>query len=53
LMIPRLRLRVVCGFGDMIANFSPTSAFSSVLLPALGRPRMHTNPEWKDMRIGY
>jgi hypothetical protein len=52
-MIPRMRLRVVCGFGDMMANFSPTSAFSSVLLPALGRPRMHTNPEWKDIRIGY
>ena len=52
-MIPRMRLRVVCGFGEMMASFSPTSAFSSVLLPALGRPRMQTNPEWKDMGIGY
>src|SRR6266403_1717894 len=53
LMIPRMRLRVVWGFGEMIAIFSPTSAFSSVLLPALGRPRMQANPEWKDMRVGY
>src|SRR5580658_2977779 len=37
----------------MMANFSPTSAFSSVLLPALGRPNMQTNPEWKDITIGY
>jgi len=47
LMMPRMRLRVVCGFGEMMASFSPTSALSSVLLPALGRPRMQTNPEWK------
>src|SRR5258708_36653720 len=53
LMIPRMRLRVVCGFGEMMASFSPTSAFSSVLLPALGRPRIQTNPEWKDMGLGY
>src|SRR5437660_6040993 len=51
LMIPRMRLRVVWGFGEMMASFSPTSALSSVLLPALGRPRMQTNPEWKDIRI--
>src|ERR1700688_3680530 len=50
LMIPRMRLRVVCGFGEIIASFSPTSAFSSVLLPALGRPSMQTNPEGKDMK---
>src|SRR5882762_10742278 len=53
LMIPRMRLRVVCGFGEIMASFSPTSAFSSVLLPALGRPRMQTNPEWKDMGLEY
>src|SRR5258708_26676148 len=53
LMIPRMRLRVVCGFGEMMASFSPTSAFSSVLLTALGRPRIQTNPEWKDMGLGY
>ena len=44
-MIPRMRLRVVCGLGLMMASFSPTSAFSSVDLPAFGRPRMQTNPE--------
>src|SRR5215470_5243069 len=42
-----MRLRVVCGFGVTMATFSPTSAFSSVLLPALGRPMMETNPERK------
>ena len=47
--IPRMRLRVVCGLGLMMASFSPTNAFSSVDLPALGRPRMQTKPEWKDM----
>src|ERR1700690_1559547 len=52
LMMPRIRLRVVWGFGEIIASFSPTSAFNSVLLPALGRPRIQTNPEWNDIRIG-
>src|SRR5580704_329521 len=40
-----MRFRVVCGLGEMIASFSPTSALSKVDLPALGRPRMHTKPE--------
>jgi hypothetical protein len=30
-----------------MATFSPTSAFSSVLLPALGRPKIETNPDFK------
>src|SRR4029077_11392271 len=42
-----MRLRVVCGLGLMMASFSPTKALSSVDLPALGRPRIQTNPEWK------
>src|ERR1700689_3721505 len=42
-----MRLRVVCGLGEMIASFSPTSALSRVDLPALGRPRMQTKPERK------
>src|SRR5580698_681193 len=29
-----------------MASFCPTMAFSSVDLPALGRPRMATNPAW-------
>ena len=33
--------------GATIAILAPTSAFSSVDLPALGRPRMETNPETK------
>src|SRR5450631_345305 len=48
-MMPRMRLRVVCGLGLMMASFSPTRALSKVDLPALGRPRMQTKPEWKDM----
>jgi hypothetical protein len=41
-----MRLRVVCGFAETIATFSPVRAFSSVLLPALGRPKMATNPDF-------
>src|ERR1700758_4168309 len=44
-----MRLRVVCGFGEIMASFSPTSALSSVDLPALGRPRMQAKPERKGM----
>ena len=43
--IPRMRLRVVCGLGLMMAIFSPTRALSRVDLPAFGRPRIQTNPE--------
>src|SRR6516165_1639562 len=41
-----MRLRVVCGLAVTIATFSPVSAFSSVLLPAFGRPRMATKPDF-------
>ena len=34
-----MRLRVVCGLAETMATFSPVRAFSSVLFPALGRPR--------------
>ena len=44
---PAMRLRVVCGLAETMATFSPMRAFSSVLLPALGRPRMATNPDFK------
>src|SRR5579871_4100228 len=44
-----MRLRVVCGLGEMMASFSPTSALSSVDFPAFGRPRMQTKPERKGM----
>src|SRR3954471_14502770 len=44
---PAMRLRVVCGLAVTMATFSPMSAFSSVLLPTLGRPRMATNPDFK------
>src|ERR1019366_4627375 len=42
-----MRVRVVCGLCVTIASFCPSSAFSSVDLPALGRPMMDTNPERK------
>ena len=43
-----MRLRVVCGLGVTMATFSPVRALSSVLLPAFGRPRMATNPDFKE-----
>ena len=36
--MPMIRCRVVCGFFDVMLIFSPTSAFSNVDLPTLGRP---------------
>src|SRR5215471_17378419 len=39
-----MRLRVVCGLGVTMANFSPTSLLSSVDFPTLGRPKMATVP---------
>src|SRR5690348_17446429 len=44
-----MRLRVVCGLRVTMASLAPTSAFSRVDLPALGRPRMVTNPERRAM----
>src|ERR1017187_3955592 len=44
---PAMRLRVVCGLAETMATFSPVKALSSVLLPAFGRPRMATNPDFK------
>src|ERR1022692_76912 len=40
-----MRLRVVCGLRVTMASFSPTSAFSRVDFPALGRPMMETKPD--------
>src|ERR1700752_3763288 len=40
-----MRLRVVCGLAVTMAIFSPGRAFINVLFPALGRPRMATNPD--------
>jgi hypothetical protein len=39
-----MRSRVVCGFGETIATFSPTSAFTSVLFPAFALPITATYP---------
>ena len=44
---PAMRLRVVCGLAETMATFSPVRTLRSVLLPALGRPRMATNPDFK------
>src|SRR5579862_6322644 len=39
-----MAVRVVCGRGATMASLVPISAFSSVDFPALGRPRIATNP---------
>jgi len=39
-----MRVRVVCGFGETAAMCSPTSRFSSVLLPTLGLPKSSAKP---------
>ena len=41
---PIRRWRVVCGRGVTMLSFCPTSAFSSVDLPTLGRPASATKP---------
>src|SRR5262252_4444170 len=41
---PSTRVRVVCGLSETIATFSPTSALTSVDLPALGRPTTAISP---------
>src|SRR5690606_27482984 len=43
--MPRIRCRVVCGFGLTMLIFSPTSGCSSVDLPTFGRRTIATNPE--------
>ena len=43
--MPRISRRVVCGLSDTIATLSPTIAFTSVDLPAFGRPASATKPE--------
>jgi hypothetical protein len=42
--MPISRARVVCGLPLTIATFWPTSAFTSVDLPAFGAPITATNP---------
>src|SRR6266540_483111 len=48
LTMPVMRLRVVCALWVTMASLSPVSELSRVDLPALGRPRMVTNPERTD-----
>src|SRR3546814_16558156 len=42
---PSKRVRVVCVLGEVMATFCPTSAFTSVDLPALGAPTTATSPQ--------
>ena len=42
--MPITRMRVVCTLGDTIETFEPTSALTSVDLPALGAPTMAAKP---------
>jgi hypothetical protein len=44
---PRILPRVVCGLGETMATFCPTSRLSSVLFPTLGRPAMAAKPALK------
>ena len=46
----RMRLRVVWGLSETMATFWPTSRFTSVDLPTLGRPTTVTNPARKRRR---
>ena len=41
---PRTSVRVVCGRLETIETFEPTSLFTRVDLPTLGRPTTDTNP---------
>ena len=43
---PVMRVRVVCGRGDTMATFSPSRAFSRLLLPTLGRPTIAINSDF-------
>ena len=42
--MPITRMRVVCTLGETMLTFEPTSALTSVDLPALGAPTMATKP---------
>ena len=42
---PRICVRVVCGRFETMDTFEPTSRFTSVDFPTLGRPTRLTNPE--------
>jgi ABC-type enterochelin transport system substrate-binding protein len=44
LRTPRIGLRVVCGLGEVIETFSPTSRFTRVLFPTFGLPTTATKP---------
>src|SRR5579863_382804 len=48
-----MRFRVVCGFGETMETLRPTSVFTSVDLPAFGRPTIATNPARKAMHKLY
>src|SRR5579884_4534405 len=48
-----MRLRVVCGLGETMATFRPTSVFTRVDLPAFGRPTIAMNPDLNATAIFY
>jgi hypothetical protein len=43
--MPRILFRVVCGLSEMMAIFSPKSAFRSVDFPTFGLPMMEMKPD--------
>jgi hypothetical protein len=42
---PKMRMRVVCTFGETMEILAPTRMFSRVDLPTLGAPRMAMKPQ--------
>src|SRR5690242_1036660 len=46
---PWIEVRVVCGLSATMAILVPIMAFNKVDLPELGRPRIETNPDRKEV----
>ena len=51
--MPISRVRVVCTLAETMATFCPTSALTSVDLPALGAPTMATEPQRVGVGHGF
>src|SRR5215204_3835193 len=50
---PAIRVRVVCGLSETMASFCPRMRLRSVDLPALGRPRKATKPDFMNLRFRH
>ena len=45
IVMPRIRVRVVCAFRETIETFAPVRALTSVDFPEFGAPRSATKPQ--------